>query len=719
MEAVVAVGLASNILGFIEFAASLVHIQNELKNNSLVAEYRSYQDIARDIQKHAKRIKAGKEGCKNDEILVKIADNCCTLADQLFRRVKASTNRHGTNIFNRTLTAISTLWNKREILEIMYTLDQLRSELIMHRIHEIGRQQIRQEAAQAGKEDLRNVVKLLHQLQSDLDALKLDDAPRPKTKRSMSLDLDKAACADICPSCKAILETDASASDMVGADGNNGSLSTRGQRAPAPDVCRPRVKAHPVVTPLYIATRKDDTERLNVPMDTKADMNCSKAQHRRGCVGLVKTATISECKRWIIASRLCQLSLVLRSKVVPAKIRTRNVTLVYQIEVHLAAASSLSSWIFSTVSLSCSIVLSMLSRPRMTLQPTTYRTLGCHHEVWMVIEHGDLDQLRSLLTEKRVFPSDRDCRGSTLLHNAAFFNQLEVCKCLISYGADINATNDAGLTPIVDASVTWKIMEADNGLDVFYHLLSLSSISLDAFWENEQYVFRSAQSFDCFFHDDSVLHDLEPDTVAGRLSNWLSSCHSIEADLDVSGSHTLLALVIAYLSERALLTQRCCWWQPLPAYQNFLVTSEEDGPDRFLTLKRRILVFDHVLDLVNSDMFRGRLLSAVPMVSTVKHYISLVCEARSEHEALQQQASDGPREHRQVCHRGFHITFCLATNLKFLEHVLFAGLTTRADSDTVMSPDCLKEDGEAISELFAKAGMRHIWVDILQELGVD
>jgi hypothetical protein len=68
MEAVVAVGLASNILGFIEFAASLVHIQNELKNNSLVAEYRSYQDIATDLQKHAEGIKASKTGCKDDEV---------------------------------------------------------------------------------------------------------------------------------------------------------------------------------------------------------------------------------------------------------------------------------------------------------------------------------------------------------------------------------------------------------------------------------------------------------------------------------------------------------------------------------------------------------------------------------------------------------------------------------------------------------------------------
>lgn len=68
MEAVVAVGLASNVLNFIEFAANLVQIENELKHKPLVAEYRNYEHIARDLQNHADQIKATKATSINDKV---------------------------------------------------------------------------------------------------------------------------------------------------------------------------------------------------------------------------------------------------------------------------------------------------------------------------------------------------------------------------------------------------------------------------------------------------------------------------------------------------------------------------------------------------------------------------------------------------------------------------------------------------------------------------
>ena len=46
MEALVAVGLASNVLQFVDFTAKLISISNELRNNATSSENRDYRVIA-------------------------------------------------------------------------------------------------------------------------------------------------------------------------------------------------------------------------------------------------------------------------------------------------------------------------------------------------------------------------------------------------------------------------------------------------------------------------------------------------------------------------------------------------------------------------------------------------------------------------------------------------------------------------------------------------
>jgi len=56
-------------------------------------------------------------------------------------------------------------------------------------------------------------------------------------------------------------------------------------------------------------------------------------------------------------------------------------------------------------------------------------------------DHGDEEQRRKLVNERDVF-------GMTPLHTAVYFRSIESCKVLLSFGADINATNEWGYTPL-------------------------------------------------------------------------------------------------------------------------------------------------------------------------------------------------------------------------------------------------------------------------------
>ena len=56
MEALVAVGLASNVLQFVEFTTKLIGVANELRNNAASSENRDHQAIAAHLEVLAKNI---------------------------------------------------------------------------------------------------------------------------------------------------------------------------------------------------------------------------------------------------------------------------------------------------------------------------------------------------------------------------------------------------------------------------------------------------------------------------------------------------------------------------------------------------------------------------------------------------------------------------------------------------------------------------------------
>ena len=62
--------------------------------------------------------------------------------------------------------------------------------------------------------------------------------------------------------------------------------------------------------------------------------------------------------------------------------------------------------------------------------------------------HGDRERLERILAEDREAVNETDEYGFTALHGLAEEEHVEIAQYLIDNGADVNAANDQGLTPL-------------------------------------------------------------------------------------------------------------------------------------------------------------------------------------------------------------------------------------------------------------------------------
>jgi ankyrin repeat protein len=65
----------------------------------------------------------------------------------------------------------------------------------------------------------------------------------------------------------------------------------------------------------------------------------------------------------------------------------------------------------------------------------------------MAIKNGDVERIKKLISQGADVNA-KDNRGMTPLHQAAYYGRRQVAKVLIAKGANVNATNTAGRTPL-------------------------------------------------------------------------------------------------------------------------------------------------------------------------------------------------------------------------------------------------------------------------------
>lgn len=78
-------------------------------------------------------------------------------------------------------------------------------------------------------------------------------------------------------------------------------------------------------------------------------------------------------------------------------------------------------------------------------------------EIHDAAKQGDLAKVRFLLARDPTLISSKDDSGNTPLHEAVFTAHAEVAEFLLSKGADVNAREKNGATPLILAAMGGKV----------------------------------------------------------------------------------------------------------------------------------------------------------------------------------------------------------------------------------------------------------------------
>ncbi|KAI1205901.1 uncharacterized protein F4807DRAFT_440901 [Annulohypoxylon truncatum] len=182
MEALVAVGLASNVFQFVEFSAKLISISNELRKNAASSENRDYRVIATHLETLSQKIsdsakaisQTSTTASSEEKDLQPVADKCCELAKSLLKRLETCGIQPGQNAnrLQRARGAFRAIWNKREIGEISSRLEYFRSELILYYAFQTRKTQADQQGRQPSKDDIQAVLDKLDDLGPVIESVK-------------------------------------------------------------------------------------------------------------------------------------------------------------------------------------------------------------------------------------------------------------------------------------------------------------------------------------------------------------------------------------------------------------------------------------------------------------------------------------------------------------------------------------------------------------------
>ncbi|KAI1840819.1 hypothetical protein JX266_012967 [Neoarthrinium moseri] len=174
MEALVAVGIASNAVQFVDFASKLLHTSHELRHNAASAENRDhavivahFMDLTGKISDEAKALEQGTATVNaDDKALQPVAEGCCELARQLLQRLETCGIHPGrqATFLKRSKTALKCMWNKREIQEITERLHHFRSEIQFHLMSRVSARQISPIALQSIDDQLKKTARQLEEL---------------------------------------------------------------------------------------------------------------------------------------------------------------------------------------------------------------------------------------------------------------------------------------------------------------------------------------------------------------------------------------------------------------------------------------------------------------------------------------------------------------------------------------------------------------------------
>jgi len=71
--------------------------------------------------------------------------------------------------------------------------------------------------------------------------------------------------------------------------------------------------------------------------------------------------------------------------------------------------------------------------------------------MWDIVRYGQYSTIREIVSKNPEIVHKKDRFGSTLLHAAAYYGNMEITKFLVASGADIFTKDKNGYTPLLVA----------------------------------------------------------------------------------------------------------------------------------------------------------------------------------------------------------------------------------------------------------------------------
>ncbi|KAH6652789.1 hypothetical protein BKA67DRAFT_677958 [Truncatella angustata] len=775
MEALVAVGVASNLVQFVDFAVKLIRTSNELRHNAASAENREHvlltihlQKIATDINNTSQAIEQHNlSESPDDEALRPVIKGCCLLAQQLLQRLEGCGIRPGqTNTFTaRARSTLKCMWNKREVQDISDRLERFRTEISLHLICQIEQRQMLYQTLLPKKEDLAALQDTVNELQSQIRSIQSQFDTRSGQLQSMpnfsillgseqpqSLSETARAVTVVASKQDEILEqlgylkqdlattqnqNDAMFDSLASFKTSNEELYNQSTQAAASFAefgpafqtalrtglleCQQAILAgveksvkdalkteftdlqailSPTVQNPYVCMANDCAMRD--PRSETSDLDCvtrkdswpSEVNHR---------AYFSIHEKKNIRR---QDSVVLHSyfRIKTSKIGTMLIMIWYKVKFdHLGSSKSVFelavnlvpnlSW-FST---GCSATFRKEVDNKGVLQLNhhlhTYRVIQVEHDAIRAVERGDLEIVRMMLDERTVLPTDRDSGGSTLLHYAVAHGRLDILKALVARGADVNAQDGIGRSPLVWALLPTILLLNDEGFAILYYLQSLSSTDMSCLWEDH---LRGTMITDLVIFPVSQTVDIQH-----KLKDWDVACKSVEVELN---DHTC--------SFNESLVCHFSFWTPnSPEVSDIrhrlniniggLASIQQNAR---ATIPR---VFESIVSQGLASATNNPSIN-VPVSFTAAIMVFHLCTART-HSLI----GDLPSPNVTFRYRGYFVVGKLAFSLNFLEHVIHLGISYR--------PDCIFDtyQGSTIYDIFWYTDWEDVWEGILEDHGID
>lgn len=140
LEALAAVGLASNVMQFVQFGCSLMSLTSTI-NKKAFTGHDDFETIAKNLQGHLQSLKCDTE---YDESIHRLSNMAHSVASDLLTAIDKLRNigRKNGNVTHSRWTsfrrALETIWKADKITSLQSRLESLRDQLHFHLVKDIG-----------------------------------------------------------------------------------------------------------------------------------------------------------------------------------------------------------------------------------------------------------------------------------------------------------------------------------------------------------------------------------------------------------------------------------------------------------------------------------------------------------------------------------------------------------------------------------------------------